>query len=167
MQLINITRATAGEQTLLYRLLQLYYFESSRWSGEDARNDGLYDSDYDGVAHFTSGATRDEAWLVRVGGLIAGFALIERYESAGRLVHEFADLFILPKYRAKGIASRLVEELVLPAEHAWLIAVFRDDINASKFWKKLFDRLPFGSVREVDGDPEFYQYMVKGPSIAA
>lgn len=164
---MNITRATAAEQTLLYRLLQLYYFESSRWSGEDAQNDGLYDTDYDGVAHYTSGATKDEAWLVRVGGLIAGFALIERYECGGRLVHEFADLFILPKYRAKGIASRLVEELVLPADHAWLIAVFRADINASKFWKKLFDRLPFGSVREVKGDPEFYQYMVEGPMIAA
>lgn len=156
----TISLAVAGEERILFRLLQLYYFESSRWSSEDLQDDGLYDCSEEGLASYMQREEGMAAYLVRVEGRLAGFALTERYEFEGQTVDELADLFVLPKYRGRGIATQLIEQLVLPAQHPWLIAVFREDAQALRFWQRAFERLPFRSMRpwEVASRPQFHLF---------
>ena len=156
----TISLAIAGEERILFRLLQLYYFESTRWSGEDIQDDGLYDSSEEGLANYMQGEDGVAAYLVRVDGHLAGFVLTERYEFEGEIVDELADLFVLPKYRGRGIATQLIERLILPAQHPWLIAVFRDDAEALRFWSGAFERLPFRSMRpwDVASRPQFHLF---------
>lgn len=162
---IAISRAIAGEERTLFRLLQLYYFDSSYWSGEDVQDDGLYDSYEEGAANYIRGKEGEAAYLVRVDGCLAGFALFERYEFEGEIVDELADLFVLPNYRGRGIATQLIERLVLPAQHPWLIAVFREDAEALRFWQRAFERLPFRSVRawDVASRPQFHLFRLNEP----
>ena len=72
------------------------------------------------------------------------------------LLRELADLFVLPKYRGRGVAEAATRSIVLHSEGAWLIAMFKQDLDAHRYWASAFHRLPFASVRRAD-DEELFQ----------
>ncbi len=155
----SITRVRADEVDTLYRLLQLYYFDASRWSGEDLQDNGTYESDRAGVASYAGDSSDDEGWLIRVDGQLAGLVLVERYDDDGAAVCELADLFILPKYRGRGLAAQAIKQLLAGTQHPWRIAMFRKDTEAQAFWHKMFQRPPFRSVRCAGSDDTFVTYI--------
>lgn len=160
---VAIDRATVLDQALLFRLLQLYYFEATRWSGEDLGPDGLYECDENGLLAYFDPEGPDRAYIVRVDGMPAGFALVEQITHAGAPITELADLFVLPKYRRRGLADALTREIVLPGDQPWLIANFHRDQDAQRYWRSAFARLPFRSVRR-DQDTEHFQiHLVNAP----
>lgn len=166
MPAFSIERATAAEFPLLFRLLQLYYFEATRWSGEDILGDGLYDCDEAGVRSYISEDGQDAAYLLRVDGKPAGFALVEWIPYEDGQIREFADLFVLPKYRRLGLAEAATRRIVLDTEGPWLLAVFRQDEAALKYWQNAFVRLPFRSVRPGPKDDVFHLFILNDTSAA-
>lgn len=161
MNHIDIERAIPGDHSLLFRLLQLYYFDSTRWSGEDILPDGLYESSEEGVRSYLAGGA-DRAYIARVNGHPAGFALVEPAEGFDEGVSELADMFVLPKYRGLGIGTSLIEHTIFANRSPWLVAMFRQDLAAQRYWRGAFERLPFRSVRalEADAGSRFLQYLV-------
>lgn len=153
MHELSIERAKPEDKKLLFRLLQLYFFDSAHWSGEDLLEDGLYECEADGLLTYFDLSSEDRAYILRVNGKIAGFALVEAVPFEGKQISEFADLFVLPKYRRLGLASAATTQIVINSENPWLIAIFRKDREAMRYWQASFKRLPFRSVRAAD-DPE-------------
>jgi predicted acetyltransferase len=102
------------------------------------------------------------AFLVECNGAIAGFLVLQPAEIEGKPITEFADLFVLPRYRKMGVASAVIDRVILCSKQPWLIAVFRDDFQAQAFWRKAFERLPFASCREIVPPelPEFHEFVV-------
>jgi predicted acetyltransferase len=92
-----------------------------------------------------------------------GMLVIETAQTLMGPMKEFADLFILRRYRRAGLALEVVRRIMLPAPHPWLVAVFRADTQALKFWRSAFERLPFKGVREFEDaeQPEFYFFEVQ------
>ncbi|MDY0976296.1 GNAT family N-acetyltransferase [Massilia sp. CFBP9012] len=166
MPAFSIERAVVAERPLLFRLLQLYFFEATRWSGEDILDDGLYDCDEDGLQGYFDEQGVDAAYILRVDGKPAGFALVEWIPYEGGQIREFADLFVLPKYRRLGLAEATTRRVVLETEGPWLIAVFRKDEAALSHWQNAFVRLPFRSVRHGPKDDVFHQFIVNDTSAA-
>lgn len=156
----DIERAVPGDGALLFRLLQLYYFDATRWSGEDILDTGLYDCAEAGVRAYLEPSGEDRAYLLKVDGKVAGFVLVEQIDFEGGRIAEFADLFVLPKYRGRGLASEAVRQIVLASGHSWLIAVFRGDEEALRYWRNAFTRLPFRSVREAPASEAFHLFVV-------
>lgn len=153
MSHIDISLAQAGDHALLFRLLQLYYFEATRWSGEDLQADGLYESCAEALHDYLGGG-EEWALIARVDGHPAGFALIEPAQGFAPGTQELADLFVLPKYRQRGLALALLERAMHGSTQPWLVANFRADEAAQDFRRHLFARLPLRSIRQLPDDPD-------------
>lgn len=154
MNELSVEPATLRDKTLLFRLLQLYFFDSTRWSGEDLQEDGLYECEEDGLLSYLNADDGGRAYILRVSGELAGFALVDDVPFEGKRIAEFADLFVLPKYRRLGLASAATTQIVINSENPWLFAVFRKDREAMRYWQASFKRLPFRSVRVADDSAE-------------
>jgi predicted acetyltransferase len=75
---------------------------------------------------------------------------------------ELSDIFILPKYRSKGIALHVVRQLMLNNSINWHVAVYKNDREALQFWDRLFVKLPIVDVLKVE-PPEtegFHEYVI-------
>lgn len=155
----SIDRLTAQETALLERLLQLYFFDSSYWSREEICADGRYDGPTAADLAGYVDSPHCQAYLLRVEGQVAGFALTELVEDGDgdSRTWELADMFVLPRYRGMGVASAVVAGLVFASAHPWLLAIFKDDAKAQRYWASAFKRLPFASVR-AHADPALPQF---------
>ena len=107
---------------------------------------------------------QDPQWsanLILVDGFIAGFLLVERSEFAALNALELADLFILKRYRRKGIGRAIASQVLMSEEFDWLVRFYDQDETAQAFWRAVLDNLP-RPVRtiELDDEPELLSYLV-------
>lgn len=136
---ITLQLMGADEKLLLIRLMELYIYEFSIYSNEDINEYGYY-----GYGHI------DDYWeeegrfpyLIRVDGKIAGFALIcphcdYRKEEGARCIGEF---FVMLKYRRMGIGLRAATQLFDKHRGLWEVCYWRNNLPASKFWKKVVEK---------------------------
>ena len=127
------------DKVLLVRLMELYNYEFSVYSDEDINEYGYY-----GYGHI------DDYWeeegrfpyLIRVDGKIAGFALVcphcdYRKEEGARCIGEF---FVMLKYRRMGIGEKVAAQLFDRHRGLWEICYWRNNLPASKFWKKVVEK---------------------------
>lgn len=159
---IELVRTTVEQLPLIANLYQYYAYESSDWEEEEVEPDGLF---YLHEPHLVRYWQEPEwsAELILADGFIAGFLLIERSELAGIDALEFADLFILKKYRRQGIGRALAHQ-VLNRGGTWLVRLYAQDPLAMAFWRSMQAELPLGS-RQVwpDDDPDLLSYLINPP----
>ncbi|MDW5418718.1 GNAT family N-acetyltransferase [Iodobacter sp. CM08] len=167
MHQLSIEPAKPEDKTLLFRLLQLYFFDSTQWSEEDLQEDGLYECEEEGLLSYFGSDERSRAYILRVDGKPAGLALIDSVQFEGKQISEFADLFVLPKYRRLGLASAATTQIVINSKNPWLFAIFRKDQEAKRYWQASFKRLPFRSVRAADdpAEDQFHLFVVNEQSV--
>lgn len=159
---IELIPTTADQAPLIANLYQFYAYESSDWEDEDIEADGRYYIHEPHLARYWS----DAGWsasLILVDGFIAGFLLIERSELVGIEACEFADLFILKKYRRLGIGRALAQQ-VMGDGGTWLLRFYAEDELAAAFCRSVLADLPVGS-RQVwpDDEPDLLSYLVNPP----
>ena len=135
---------------LIRNLYQFYAYESSDWEQEDIELDGRF---YIHEPHLQRYWQEPDwrAQLILANGFIAGFLLIERSELPGIDALEFADLFLLKKYRRLGIGRALVEQVIVRGGGDWLVSFYGEDALASSFWRTLLGELPL-RVQQLDAD---------------
>ena len=153
---------TEREQMPLIRnLYQFYLYESSDWEQEDVEVDGrFYIHDEHLVRYWQESGW--SAQLVLVDGFIAGFLLIERSELPGVDALELADLFILKKYRRRGIGRAVVTQVLMSGEENWLVRFYRQDETAVAFWRSVVGDLPRSvQALELDDEPELLNFFIK------
>ncbi|UUY10100.1 GNAT family N-acetyltransferase [Pseudomonas sp. J452] len=149
---IELLPTTTEQLPLIANLYQFYAYESSDWEQEDIEVDGRF---YIHEPHLQR-YWQEPDWsasLVLVDGFIAGFLLIERSELPGVDALEFADLFILKKYRRLGIGRALVEQVIVAGGGSWVISFYQQDSLARQFWQRLLAELPLRVVEQL-ADPE-------------
>lgn len=91
-----------------------------------------------------------------------GFVLLEWVEDEKRLLRELADLFILPKYRGGWIALEVVRQIFEQISTPILVATFKENELALRFFKAVSKRLQLHSVRELieDETTPFYTFII-------
>ena len=158
---LQLIATTAEQLPLIRNLYQFYAYESSDWEQEDVEVDGRF---YVHDPYLALYWQRPDwsAQLILLDGFIAGFLLIERSEIAGVEALEFADLFLLKKYRRQGIGRALVEQVILASQQPWVVSFYPQDPLAVPFWQTLLRELPFRSVQQLaDADePELLTYLL-------
>jgi predicted acetyltransferase len=159
---IEISAMQPGQMGLLANLWQYYQFESSVRERLDVDIAGRFETPeevFDKALRLQGGGS---AHLMACDGAIAGFLVLQPAEIEGKPITEFADLFVLPRYRERGVATEVIKRVILSSKEPWLIAVFRDDLKALAFWRRTFDRIPFASCREIVPPelPEFHEFVV-------
>jgi predicted acetyltransferase len=158
---IQLVPASTEQITLISNLYQFYAYESSDWEQEDVETDGRF---YVRQEYLQLYWQRPDwsAQLILLDGFVAGFLLIERSELPGVNALEFADLFILKKYRRQGIGRALVEQVMLSNPQPWVISYYRQDPLAGPFWQSLLGELPFVSVQLLAdaAEPDLLSYLL-------
>lgn len=145
---------------LISNLYQFYAYESSDWELQDVEEDGRFYIHDEHLMRYW----HEPDWsanLLRVNGEVAGFVLIERSELPGIDALELADLFILKRYRRRGIGRSLMGEVLMSGHENWLVRYYPHDEVADAFWGKVLKDLPRPArAIELDDDPELVNYLV-------
>lgn len=157
---VELLHTGAEQAELIRNLYQFYAYESSDWEQEDVEVDGRFYIHEEHLARYW----QEPQWsanLILVDGFIAGFLLVERSELPALNALELADLFILKRYRRKGIGRAVVSQVLTSGESDWLVRFYDQDETAQAFWRAVLDNLP-RPVRtlELDDEPELLSYLV-------
>jgi len=157
---VELIEAGPEPAALLANLYQFYAYESSDWEQEDVEVDGRFYIHEEHLARYWE----DPQWsanLLLVDGYIAGFLLIEGSELPGIDALELADLFILKRYRRKGIGRAIATQVLSSGEANWLVRFYDQDEVSQAFWRTVLDNLPRPvQAIELDDEPNLLSFLV-------
>ena len=157
---VELIQTGPEESELIRNLYQYYAYESSDWEQEDVEADGRF---YIHDEHLTR-YWQDPQWsanLLLVDGYIAGFLLIEGSELPGIDALELADLFILKRYRRKGIGRAIATQVLSSGQANWLVRYYDQDEVSQAFWRAVLDDLPRPvQTIELEDDPQLVSYLI-------
>ncbi|UCJ18234.1 GNAT family N-acetyltransferase [Pseudomonas sp. MM211] len=157
---IELVPASAEQLPLIRNLYQFYAYESSDWEQEDVEIDGRF---YVHEPHLQR-YWQDEGWsaqLILADGFIAGFLLLERYDDPSVAEMEFADLFVLRKYRRLGIGRAVLQQVVSDGR-TWLTCCYEQDELASAFCKHVLSELPLNvnELSSTEAEPGLRRFVL-------
>jgi predicted acetyltransferase len=129
---VTIEQVTPRERDVLWRYLQFYIYDMSRFTGAQPV-DGVFPySHFD--AYWGEGERRS-AWWAKVGGEIAGFALVRLDAGEGR--HEIAEFFIVNRWRRRGIGLSFARQLLTRFPGPWRLHELANNQGAIAFWRRV------------------------------
>ena len=92
--------------------------------------------------------------IIRAGGRVAGFALIDRHSHSGLpLDRNFGEFFVMRKYRRGGVASAAVSAIVTGYPGVWEAAIMQRNTAAQAFWPRAVAAAPgVRDIEKLEGD---------------
>ncbi len=131
---LEIVQANIEDEPILQRLLELYQYDFSEFNDADVNVHGRYGYQY--LDRYWTELGR-YAYLIKVSGELAGFALIRNVDTDDGVFHSIAEFFIMRKYRRQGIGSEVALQLFERFPGEWRIYQEVDNLPAQSFWRKV------------------------------
>lgn len=158
---VGIRKANISDSAAFLMLWQFYQYHQSAYDHEDIDENGAFDIDDDYLKNVLKGNEDCEAYFILSGGRIAGFVTLEPTIIAKKEMPELADIFIMPKYRGRGLAKLTIETLLSDFKR-WHVAIYEDDVDAYKFWQSMFKKLNTENVEKImpTETEGFHEYIV-------
>ena len=157
---LSISKIGPESDVLLRNLLEFYVHDMTEWFDIDTKADRSYS--YDTSTIWNDGC---HAYVAKIGGSIAGFALIG---SAGEWLnetgtHEIREFFVLRKFRRGGVGRRMATLVWNEYPGEWLVRVLERNAPAVQFWRAAIEDRSRGSYQEetriVHGQPwRFFRF---------
>jgi predicted acetyltransferase len=147
----ELTVAQVGPEAepVLRNLFEHYLHDMSEWFHFDTQPDGSFG--YDLAAVWKAPST---AYLARVNGALAGFALVGNagrwLGAAGADVHDIHEFFVLRKYRREGLGRELAVRLWTERPGPWLVRAAEANRPAVPFWRNTIAAHSAGSYGEEE-----------------
>ena len=148
---VEVTPASEAERPLIDGMFQYYVYDFSEMGSPD---DEGFDLDPDGT--FGPYEHMDAYWrepariplIIRRGGRVAGFALINDHSHSGQPVdRNFGEFFVMRKYRRGGVASAAVSAIITRYPGCWEAAIMARNKAAQVFWPRAVAATP--GVRDI------------------
>jgi predicted acetyltransferase len=145
---LEVTAAASDEEAVLARLLELYAHDLSAIADLRIGADGRYG--YGPLPLYWTEAGRHPL-LVRVGGDLAGFALVQKGSlvTGAPDVWDMAEFFVLRPYRRQGIGVRAAHEVWGRHPGRWEVRVMDRNTAALRFWEHAVGAFVGGEVEPV------------------
>jgi predicted acetyltransferase len=145
---VSLTRARKQDRARLEALLQLYAHDFSEVLGMDVGDDGRFDTPR--IDEYF-GDPRSHAFLIRVGGRLAGFALVRRCSrlSGDKNVCDVEEFFVLRKYRRHGVGERAARWLFDRFRGRWEVREKAENRGAIAFWRRVIRRYTRRKLDEI------------------
>ena len=147
MNAVELIPAEATDKLVLRQLLELYQYDTSDFAGADVDAHGFYGYKY--LDHYWTEAER-HPFLIRVGGQLVGFVLVNSFSVLGRKnVRVIAEFFVMRKYRRQGVGETAAKALFELFPGKW--ETFQEDGNsrARAFWGTVIKRHAVGTVEQT------------------
>ncbi|RIX50210.1 GNAT family N-acetyltransferase [Paenibacillus nanensis] len=146
---MNITFKTIkqSDSNVLHHLYNYYLYELSAYSMEDVTPEGKYIIE-DISPYYLD--PRLYPYLIMADKMIAGFILVTSppYVSSG-IDYSIQEMFILPKYRGKGVAREAALHIFKQHQGHYEIGMFQHNVKAVTFWSKLLSSLNIKAITET------------------
>ena len=143
----------------LTNLFQLYAHDfSEHWFD---RAEGEIDEDgrleeYGLMDSYWSEPNR-EVMLIRVGGRIAGFAMVNNSSHSGLpLDFAVAEFFVARKHRRSGVGFAAAAWIIRERPGLWELAVARRNTSALSFWREVASSIAGPSLEEIERDNDLW-----------
>lgn len=133
------------DKPVIANLLELYMHDFSEFLGWDLNEHGLYGYRY--LDHYWTEPGR-HPFVVRVGGRLAGFALVSILFLDERSETSMSEFFILRKYRRQGVGEAVARQLFDQFPGQWSVAQMDRNVAAQSFWRAIIDRYTGGAFAE-------------------
>ena len=127
---VTIEPVAEADRPLLWRFVQYYMHDLSEFDSRGPGADGEFSYDYFDL-YFPPMAPGRQAFFVRAGGALAGFALLRRLEN-GRM--QMAEFFILRSHRRYGVGREAVAQLFALWPGPWDLTIHPNNLGAQRFW---------------------------------
>ena len=144
--MIEIYPAGIEEKPLIARMMQLYLYDFSEFTGDDLDAEGLYDPGY-----------LDRYWeeygrypfLIRVQGKLAGFVLVNSHQVLPGSGHSIAEFFVMKKYRRQGVGRLAAFRIFDRFEGKWEVHEIPENLPAQAFWRLIIDEYTDGKFEDT------------------
>lgn len=153
---IELVEAGEADRPALENLAQLYAYDFSEILGVDADNDGRFDSislgDWPNGPDF-------RCFLVRVGGHLAGFALVHKGSALtdDPDVTDVDEFFVMRKYRRRGVGTEVARRLFDMFPGRWEVREVAANVAAQAFWRRVIGDYAGGRYEERLVEDERWQ----------
>lgn len=151
---VAVTVATRDEQPILEALAQLYIYDLSDVLGIDVAADGTFGKLL--PVHRFFDDPRRHPFLVRVEDKLAGFAVVGEGSrlDGDAAVRDVAELFIMRKYRRRGVGERVATTLFDRFRGRWEVRQKMANRAATAFWRAVIGRYTGGAFADELLDDE-------------
>ena len=131
-----ITPATSDDRPRLLALFELYGYDFSEILGLDVGDDGRFT--LPSLEHYWSDP-RCHAFMLRVDDKLAGFALVQQrsYIDGNESVCDLAELFVMRKYRRRGVGEEAARWLFDRFAAWWEVRQKPQNVAATAFWRRV------------------------------
>jgi predicted acetyltransferase len=148
--IIEIHRARPEDEPTLRHLMQLLLYDRSEFDGTDVDEQGSFG--YDWLGHYWIEDGR-HPFVVRVGRPIAGFVLVHELEKASvsgadEPLHSIAELFILRRYRRRGVGRVVARRMFDMFPGRWSVRERDANAPARAFWSSVIAEYTRGHFDE-------------------
>lgn len=159
---VLIRKVTRNDMEAFAMLWQFYQYHQSAFDEEDVDDTGRFDIDDGYLKNVVLGHEECDAYMIFVDDEMAGFATVEPTVITDIEMPELSDIFVLPKYRNRGVAHSVVKNLMLNQSDQWHVAIHLADTFALQFWETMFLRLEVKEVKKVEPSENqgFHEYVV-------
>lgn len=150
---VQVDEAAADMRPAIEQMMQLYIHDfSEHWAGTERgelQDDGRF-APYPLDAYWAEPGR--VPLLIRAGGHLAGFALLNRYAHSGQPADRcVAEFFVVRKHRRSGVGRRAAQEIFSRWPGLWEAAVVRRNTAALAFWRLAVAEHPrVSNIEEVD-----------------
>lgn len=146
---VEVTVAGADERARLAALFELYVYDFSEILGLDVGDDGRFHGPP--LDAYFGGDARCHAFVVRVDGKLAGFALVQQRSrlDGDESVCDVAQFFVLRRYRRHGVGERAARWLFDRFRGRWEVRQEAKNHAATAFWRRAIARYTGGRFDEI------------------
>ncbi|WP_260287883.1 GNAT family N-acetyltransferase [Peribacillus aracenensis] len=137
---VSLNQISTDEKHILKNLYSLYLHDLSEYTeGLDISSDGSFEFDSFELIWKREGLT---PYFLKKDKMTVGFLLLlERPFLNKEYDYSINDIFILKKYRRKGMAIALLKELFKQKKGCYFVVELAKNIPAVIFWRKIFSEL--------------------------
>ncbi len=143
----------SAERPTLESLLQLYVYDLSGLFSLDVGDDGRYRTPPIDPWFIDP---RNHAFLLRVEGKLAGFALVQRRSrlTGDESITDMAEFFVLKKFRGQRVGERFAAMLFERFVGPWEVRQRTANQPATAFWRRIIGRYTGGRFTDEVIDDE-------------
>ena len=135
---IDLIKATLADYPLIENMWRFYVYDMGRYCGfneawECPTNLAFVPDD---LTNYFTDPTR-KAYLVNVGGEIAGFVLLNKVGTKPEVDWNVGEFFIIGKFQGKGIGEQVAVQIFEEFSGVWEVTVTPENRSALSFWRQV------------------------------
>ena len=164
---VSVHPLEADQVPVLRNLCQFYAYDFAELAGWDVPASGRFDDDI--VEGCEPGGAR-HAFLLRVDGALAGFAIVDSCSclDGDPAVFDMAEFFVARRYRRRGVGAAAAAAVLARFPGRWEIRQTTSNPGATAFWREVARRVATAGFDEVVVDSPAWRGPVQrfsvGPS---